>query len=337
MPKKIPTQVMIAIAAGKGGVGKSTLAVNLALALKKAGKSVGLIDADVYGPSLDQMIPMEKWPSSSDEDPDWIIPGERSGLRMISTAHFSEKGEAAIIRAPVANSIIDQFLNKVQWGALDFLIVDFPPGTGDVQLTLMQKGTFNGAVLITTPQEVALLDVRKAAQMFQKMHIPLLGIVENMSYFEEGGKKHALFGSGGGAKLAQELGVPLLGRIPLDPKLSEAGDKGGSIFEMDPKASSVRVFEEIAAVVQERLAGALQEDIDAEVLGDGRVRFFGSIFSAQEIQSRCPCARCRGQGQSRSDVGIIQLQKIGRYAVKMTFTSGCSQGMYARGLMDLLK
>lgn len=328
---------MIAVAAGKGGVGKSTLAVNLALALKRKGYRVGLLDADVYGPSLEQMLPMDRLPRAAEENPDLIVPGEKAGIRMITTAHFSGGKEAAIIRAPVANSIIDQFLNKVQWGPLDFLVVDFPPGTGDVQLTLMQKGSFAGALLVTTPQEVALLDVRKAAQMFQKMHIPILGVVENMSYFEDAaGQRHALFGQGGGEKLAQEFEVPFIGQVPLDPKLSAAGDRGESIFETAPNSASAKIFELIAAALQSSLAQLPPSDLDVEILSNGKLRFDQGIFSAAELQRHCPCAKCQGAGQSRPDVGLIQLQKLGRYAFKATFTSGCSQGIYSRELMQVM-
>lgn len=325
---------MIAVAAGKGGVGKSSLAVNLALALSRQGHAVGLLDADVYGPSLEQMIPMQSLPRPSEADPDRIIPGERAGIRMITTAHFSSK-EAAIVRAPVANAIIDQFLNKIEWGPLDFLIVDFPPGTGDVQLTLMQKGSFSGALLVTTPQEVALLDVRKAAQMFHRMHIPLLGVVENMSYFEDStGTKNYLFGREGGQKLARELGAPFLGEIPLDPELAQAGDRGASIFETAPDSPSAAAFTKIAGAVQEQLALLPQGDFTAELLADGTLSVAGRHFTPAALQKRCPCIKCGGQGKSAENVGVIQLQKMGRYALKVIFTSGCSQGIYPLKLLQ---
>lgn len=328
---------VIGVAAGKGGVGKSLLAVHLALAFIRKGHSVGLIDADIYGPSLQQMFPMKILPRQSELDPTQIIPGERDGLRMITMANFSKRNEAAIIRAPVANAIIDQFLNKIEWGVLEFLIIDFPPGTGDIQLTLMQRGIFSGGLLITTPQEVALIDVRKAGEMFKRMHIPLIGVVENMSYFEEAsGQRQYLFGQGGGRRLAAELNTSFLGEIPLDPKLSEAGDCGESIFERAPTSSSVYILEEIAYRVQKQLALYPKQDVNIELLLDGRIRFEEHFLSSVDLQSNCPCASCLGQGKSDSNVGIIQLQKMGRYAVKFHFTSGCSQGIYSFELLQMI-
>lgn len=248
---------------------------------------------------------------------------------MITTAHFTRHGEAAIVRAPIANSIIDQFLNQVEWGVLDYLIVDFPPGTGDIQLSLMQKGNFSGAILITTPQEVSLLDVRKAAQVFRQSAVPLLGVVENMSYFEDPcGQRHALFGQGGGQRLARELGIPLLGEIPFDAQLSATCDNGESIFERAPHSPSVDAFKKITDTLQQQLLAFPQVDGVAELLQDGTVRLREKVLTPAQIQRCCPCARCRGQGNSRDDVGIIQMQNQGRYALKFTFTSGCCQGIY---------
>jgi ATP-binding protein involved in chromosome partitioning len=237
----------IAIAAGKGGVGKSTVTVNLALALQQLGHSVGILDADIYGPSIRMMLPEDRLPSQKGQD---FIPAICRGIRMISMAYFRKEHEAAAVRAPIANGIISQFIQNVMWGPLDYLLVDFPPGTGDVQLTLSQKLNLSGAIMVTTPQEVALLDVRKAMHLFDQVQIPIIGIVENMSYYQHSPKdeKLYLFGKGGGERLARDYGLPLLGAIPIDPKLSSSGDKGESIFSLENSGEhiSAQVFLSLA-------------------------------------------------------------------------------------------
>lgn len=219
----------IAIAAGKGGVGKSSLTANLALALKKKGFCVGVLDADLYGPSMRKMLPEDRPPAQKGQ---MIYPAVCSGINMISMAYFRKESEASAIRAPIANSIIQQFTRHVTWGELDYLLVDFPPGTGDIQISLAQQLKINGAIMVTTPQEVALLDVRKAIHLFNQMHVPILGIVENMSYYEHPTtqEKLYLFGKGGGSRLARDMGTPLLGEIPIQPILSQCADAGQSIF-----------------------------------------------------------------------------------------------------------
>lgn len=226
---EVKKKIIIAIAAGKGGVGKSSVTVNLALALKQLGKSVGILDADIYGPSIRKMLPEDQLPAQKGPS---IIPALCKGIKMISMAYFRNANEAAVLRAPIVNGIIAQFIKQVEWGDLDYLLIDFPPGTGDIQLTLSQQANLTAAIMVTTPQEVALLDVRKAMDMFHQVKIPILGIVENMSYFyhEKIDEKLYLFGKGGGEKLARESGTPLLGEIPIDPEVSRAGDLGESIF-----------------------------------------------------------------------------------------------------------
>ena len=221
---------IIGIAAGKGGVGKSTITVNLALSLKKMGYSVAVLDTDIYGPSVRMMLPEERMPVQKGET---IIPALCKGIPMISMAYFKPDNQASVVRAPIANGIIKQFLKNVQWGELDYLLIDFPPGTGDIQLTLSQEAKLTGVVMVTTPQNVAMMDVRKAMHMFEQVRIPVIGIVENMSYFvqEETGDKSYIFGKGGGEHLSRESGLPFLGSIPLHPKICECGDLGKSIFE----------------------------------------------------------------------------------------------------------
>lgn len=246
---------VIGVLGGKGGVGKSTVTVNLALALKAQGRKVGILDADVYGPSIRHLLGGEGMPRQEGAQ---IIPAEMKGISVISVAFFQKDQEASVVRAPIANQIIHQFLGKIEWGVLDDLLIDFPPGTGDIQITLMQKARISGAVVVTTPQEVALLDVRKSVQMCESMGVPVLGVIENMSYFLHQEQRYALFGEGGGKLLADECNVPLMGQIPIDPKLSEVGDEGRSLFETE--AISRASFEEAAARLGSRLKTMPQKE-----------------------------------------------------------------------------
>lgn len=245
---------IIGIAAGKGGVGKSSVSVNLAMALQMLGHSVGIMDTDIYGPSIRKMLPEDRLPLQKDSI---IHPALSKGLKIISMAYFRRDREATAVRAPIANGMIAQFIKNIEWGPLDFLLVDFPPGTGDVQLTVSQQAHLMGAIMVTTPQEVALLDVRKAMSLFEYVKIPIIGIVENMSYYQESESSQPiyLFGSGGGERLANESGVPFLGHIPLDPLLCSAADKGKTIFEMDStkQRSSTQAFISLAEQLSEQL------------------------------------------------------------------------------------
>ena len=227
-PKK-KIKNIIAIAAGKGGVGKSTITVNIALALRKIGFTVGIIDADLYGPSLRKMLPEETLPIQKG---DKIKPALCGGIPVISMAYFRREGEASAVRAPIANGIINQFINNVEWDNLDFLLIDFPPGTGDIQLTLSQKANLTAAIMVTTPQQVAVMDVKKAIDLFDQVRVPILGIIENMSHYLINDDRVYIFGKEGGKKLARETGAPFLGEVPIDPQLCSCGDLGQSIFEI---------------------------------------------------------------------------------------------------------
>lgn len=332
------TPKILAVAAGKGGVGKSTVAVNLALALQKRGIKVGLLDADVYGPSLEQMLPKGMEPVENLENPERLHPGLSFGMPFISVAHFRK--EAAIVRAPIANQIIEQFLEVVDWGDLDYLIADFPPGTGDIQLTLMQKAPIAAALMVTTPQFVATLDVRKAIQLFQRMEIPVLGVVENMSFFSHNGERMTPFGVGGGALLAEEFGLPLLGEVPIDEQISQAGDRGLSLLEEAPSSSGAIAFKEIASSVIEKLEGIQVPEIEVRE-GDSQHIQVGlegrwHLLPLQTLQKHCPCARCIDEKKSREDVSLLEFSPVGRYAIRVTFSSGCSQGIYPLSLLERL-
>jgi ATP-binding protein involved in chromosome partitioning len=245
---------VIAVAAGKGGVGKSTVALNLALCLSGQGKQVGLLDADLYGPSLRKMLPEEIFPSQHPEEKGRIIPALSRGIKLVSMAFFLNEGDPASVRAPIANGIIKQFIHLVDWGNLDYLIIDFPPGTGDIQLTIIQEATLSGAILVTTPQEIALLDVAKAAAMFGQMQVPLIGLIENMSYYVAREQVRCYpFGQGGGERFANENGIYFLGSIPIDPEISRCCDKGESIFVAAPLNPAAIDFFSVTDKVKEQL------------------------------------------------------------------------------------
>lgn len=330
-------KAILAVAAGKGGVGKSTVSVNLALALREMGLKVGLLDADVYGPSLQQMLPEGMEPANNPENEERLLPGMTFGMPFISVAHF-RKG-AAIVRAPMANQIIDQFLHTVDWGALDYLIVDFPPGTGDIQLSLMQKAPLAAALVVTTPQVVATLDVRKAMQLFQKMHVPLLGVVENMSFLE-GTERIYPFGKGGGESLAKEFQIPLLGQIPIEPLLSQCGDEGSSLFEREDSGDAKALFLEMARRTVKEMKELKDEEIEVRQGAIGMLEFLldGSwkAVSLHEIQKQCPCARCEKEKKSQKEVSLLEFSLVGRYAIKIQFSSGCSQGIYPFSLIKTI-
>jgi ATP-binding protein involved in chromosome partitioning len=243
----------IAVASGKGGVGKSTVAVNLAVALAQEGATVGLLDADVYGPSIPLMLGAEEQPGLIDNK---IIPGRAYGIAVMSVGYILDPEKALIWRGPLVSQLIRQFLSDVQWGDLDYLVIDLPPGTGDVQLTLVQTIPLSGAIIVTTPQDVALADAIKGLQMFREVKTPVLGIVENMSYFvcPHCGHVAEIFGSGGGERVANKYGVPLLGQIPIDPAVREGGDRGVPVVVGQPGSSIAQAFREAARQAAARLS-----------------------------------------------------------------------------------
>ena len=245
---------VIAVASGKGGVGKSTVAANLALGLARTGAKVGLCDCDIYGPSIALMFGgANERPTADDENR--IIPIERHGVALMSMGFLLDDGSPAVLRGPMVTRYTQQFLRQVAWGDLDFLILDLPPGTGDIQLTIVQTVALSGAVIVTTPQEVALIDARKAVSMFGKTNVPILGIVENMSHFlcPGDGKRYDIFGTGGGAREAARLGVPLLGEVPIEPLVREAGDTGRPAVEAHPDSAAAEVFRSIAGKIRAAL------------------------------------------------------------------------------------
>ena len=244
---------VIAVASGKGGVGKSTVAANLAVALQQTGARVGLCDCDIYGPSISLMFGTRERPMATEENK--IVPVEQYGLRLMSMGFLLDDTSPAILRGPMVTRYTQQFLRQVEWGDLDYLVLDLPPGTGDIQLTIVQTVALSGAIIVTTPQEVALIDARKAATMFDKVNVSVLGLVENMSYFlsPSDGKRYDIFGSGGGEREAKRLRVSLLGQIPVDIATREAGDRGIPIAGEDRQSLVTAEFRKIAATIRKTL------------------------------------------------------------------------------------
>lgn len=257
MPDKAPipgVKNTIAVASGKGGVGKSTVAVNLALALAKSGARVGILDTDLYGPSLPIMMglhePLQATPNEK------LVPLEKYGVKLVSVGFMLDEETPLIWRGPLIMQLVKQFLTGVEWGELDYLVIDLPPGTGDVQLTLVQTIPLTGAVIVTTPQDVALIDARRAIKMFHEVKVPVIGIVENMSYFvcPHCNEKSDIFSHGGGEKTSERYHVPLLGKIPLDMDIREGGDTGKPIVESAPNSPHAKSFMEISEAVASRIS-----------------------------------------------------------------------------------
>jgi ATP-binding protein involved in chromosome partitioning len=248
---------IVAVASGKGGVGKSTVAVNLALGLRESGASVGLLDCDIYGPSIPLMTAASGKPQVTAEQK--IAPLEAYDLKLMSVGFLTADGGPLIWRGPMVHGIIQQFLGDVDWGELDYLILDMPPGTGDAALTVTQLAPLAGAVIVTTPQEVSLIDARKGLQMFEQVDVPVLGIVENMSYFippDLPDRKYYIFGEGGVEKTARELGVPVLAQLPIQPDIVEASDLGKPTIICNPESPAGVAFRELAANVARRVSVA---------------------------------------------------------------------------------
>jgi ATP-binding protein involved in chromosome partitioning len=252
----------VAVASGKGGVGKSTVAANLAVALERMGTRVGLMDTDVYGPSVPALM--------GGDDPPHVVQGKIEppvayGVKLISMAYFLPKDEAVIWRGPMLHKTVQQFLGDVRWGELDYLIIDLPPGTGDIQLSLSQTIPLTGAVIVSTPQDLALTVASKAIAMFQKLNVPVLGIIENMSYYAcpQCGHREEIFGHGGAREAARRLGLPFLGEIPLDPVIRAQSDAGKPVA-LDGKSVNGKAFQEVAAALAEQVSAANQQAISIE-------------------------------------------------------------------------
>lgn len=253
---------IVAIASGKGGVGKSTVSANVALALARDGARVGLLDADMYGPSMPTMFAVDA-PLRATPD-NRIIPLEAHGIQLMSIGFMAGEGLPVIWRGPMVSNMIVQMISQVAWPELDYLVIDLPPGTGDTQLTLCQQAPLSGAAIVTTPQEISLIDAHRGLEMFRKLNIPVLGVIENMSGLHVGGEVIPVFGQGGGERIAKELELPFLGQVPLDPAVCTAADEGEPIVQRDPESPASKAFVAIARALAAQCA-----QVNADAAGDG--------------------------------------------------------------------
>jgi len=346
---------VIAIASGKGGVGKSTLSVNLAVALAKTGAKVGLMDADIYGPSQPGMLGARE--ARPDVSGEMLQPVMKYGISFVSMGLLIDNDGPVIWRAPMAMKIIHQFIGNVNWGKLDFLLIDLPPGTGDVQLTLAQQASLTGAVIVTTPQQVALGVAAKGLRMFEQVNVPILGVIENMSGFvcKHCGKTTDIFKVGGGEALSKHTEVPYLGAIPLDPEIMMSGDTGVPVLETEVDSPAAKALLNVAKNLQTivaRVSATISEDEPEQIelrqngdlvvtWHDGRV----SNYNAYSLRINCPCASCIDEDSGRRtldpkrvplDIRIESFEMIGRYAVALHFSDRHSTGLYAFKLLQKL-
>lgn len=269
----VPVGNTIAVAAGKGGVGKSTVSVNLAISLALDGAKVGLLDADIYGPNIPMMMGVAHLPPPVGQR---ISPTEAYGVKLMSIGFLLKPGQPVIWRGPMLHQALRQFLEDVNWGELDYLVIDMPPGTGDVQMSLAQNTPLTGSVIVTTPQQVALSDVRKGVATFEKLDIPILGIIENMSYFiaPDTGKRYDIFGHGGGERYAQEVGAPFLGRLPIDPRIAAGGDTGKPLVVTEPDSPAAQAMRDVARQVAGRVSLLNMSRVPEGVIGLGDIPIF---------------------------------------------------------------
>lgn len=347
-------QNVVAIASGKGGVGKSTVSANLAVALAAEGARVGLLDADVYGPSQTTMFGRDDRPETDEKRR--LLPLEAHGVRFISMGMLSSKETPVIWRGPMASRLVQQFLTGVVWGELDYLLVDLPPGTGDVQLTIAQTASLAGAVIVTTPQRVARSIAEKGLRMFQPVNVPVLGVVENMSGFAcpHCGEITPVFSEGGGEEVARDLGLSFLGGIPLDPRVVVAGDSGEPTVVRDPDSPAAAACREIARRVSIEVARANQGDrggaAESVEVEDGAlvVRWSDgqeNRLGFEYLRNHCPCASCVDEwsGQRRalalllpSDFAPRKVVPVGNYGVQIEWSDGHETGIYSHQLLRRL-
>jgi ATP-binding protein involved in chromosome partitioning len=328
-------QHIIAIASGKGGVGKSTVSTNFAIALSKSGARVGLMDADVYGPSQPAMLgAMGKQPETQG---DYLIPLKKHGLTFMSIGLLLAEGQPVIWRGPMASKLIQQFLGNVLWGDLDYLIVDLPPGSGDVQITLAQQAHLSGAIIVTTPQQVALGVAQKGLRMFEHVNVPIVGIIENMSGFTcpNCGTHTAIFKTGGGAKMAEKSGVNFLGSIPIDPELMASSDEGTPLMDQKIDSPSVKAFLEIA----ERFKSTIKEGVlstdepkDINLSEEGNLAIEwpdGAVeeFTPYDLRINAPDPGA-DTANVPLDIKIKAFERVGRYAIVISFSDGHDTGIY---------
>lgn len=341
-------QSMIAVASGKGGVGKSTVAANLAVALQRSGATVGLCDADVYGPSQGTMFGVDERPEADEKRR--LIPVEAHGVKLMSMGLLTNKETPVIWRGPMATKLIQQFMGGVAWGELDYLIIDLPPGTGDVQLTLTQSVPLTGAIIVTTPQDVARTIAEKGLRMFEPVQVPVLGVIENMSYFEcpHCNERTHIFSQGGGRQISTELALPFLGEIPIEPEVVTSGDEGEPIVIRNPDSAVSRAYLEIAkrlsaavSVVKYESGSSMKPREISE--GESKLRIVweddhDSRYSFEFLRNNCPCAVCVDEWTGkRKHLALLlppafralDVKSVGNYAIKISWSDGHDTGIYS--------
>ena len=336
---------ILAVGSGKGGVGKSTVATNLAKALPAQGIKVGLLDADLYGPSQPSMMGSNQAPKGNGNI---IVPVEKDGVHFVSMGLMNPSGKALIIRAPLAIKAVQQFLTGVQWGELDYLFIDLPPGTGDIQLTLAQQAKLTGAIIITTPQKVAADIAQKGLEMFETVNVPIVGVVENMSGYKcpKCDDVTPVFGKGGGVALAEKFNVPLLSQIPMDPELLADSDTGNTNYTNERDSFYQKKFMELSTTVVDQLIKAQEQAKEFET-NEISVDDFGlniswadgqnSKIDARSIRLSCPCASCvdeiTGKMILKSEdvsmnIKVLGVKPVGRYGIAINFSDGHGTGIF---------
>ncbi len=343
---------IVAVASGKGGVGKSTVAVNLALGFQAIGLKTGILDADIYGPSQPRLLGITEKPTQAEGKK--LIPLEGYGLKAMSMGFMVDEGTPIVWRGPMVVGALNQMLREVAWGDLDVLVIDMPPGTGDVQLTIAQQVPLAGAVIVSTPQDLALIDARKGIAMFKKVSVPLLGIVENMSYFiaPDTGARYDIFGHGGAKTEAEKLDVPFLGEVPLTIEVRETSDAGRPVTATAPESPSAQAFREIAAKAWaelERAAGRGMKPPKLEVVHGGealRVSFATKDeheLPAEFLRVLSPSAEVQGHSKEqrvtvagKKNVKIRELRGVGNYAVRVVFDDGHDTGLFTWSYLHML-
>jgi len=336
---------IIAVGSGKGGVGKSTVTTNFAIALRNTGAKVGLLDADIYGPSQPGLLGVGS--QQPQVKGDFLVPLDKYGLVFMSIGLLMSEDQPVIWRGPMASKMVQQFLGNVLWGELDYLLIDLPPGSGDVQITLAQQASLTGAIIVTTPQQVALGVANKGLQMFRHVNVPILGVIENMSGFTcpHCGQNTPIFKEGGGAQLAKSVGVEFLGGIPIDPALMASGDDGVPLLEKGAESPAGKAFIDMAVrfkSVLKKVAGDSTEPKSIEIAADGHLAVawadgFSGTISPYNLRMNCPCALCINEDTGQRtldpkqvplDIKISGMDKVGRYAITVTFSDGHNTGIY---------
>lgn len=342
---------VIAVGSGKGGVGKSTTAVNLAVALSKLGAKVGLMDADIYGPSIPKLLGSDASPVQSEDGR--VEPISVHGIKAMSMG-FLGGDSPTVWRGPMASKVVTQFLRDVNWGDLDYLIVDLPPGTGDIQITLAQAARLSGAVVVMTPQVLASAIAMRGLKMFQQVRVPVIGLIENMSYYEcpKCGHHDEIFRSGGGRSVSEELHIPLIGQIPLDPQMVEESDEGNPVVLSRPDSKLALKYLEIAknmvaelrSVVEGKRQGTPIQIVNVEPNSKAKVAKISwndgkqSLVRFQDLRMLCPCAVCVDEDTGvrkikpsdiSPEVQPMSIQSVGNYAIKITWSDKHDSGIYS--------